>query len=238
MKSIKSQRGFSAAAVVLTIVVLAVIGFAGWKVYDNHQTKGQSAKNNTQAVDPLTVGTSTLQADGSIKYDNKALGLAFILPKALVGYNPDTNAQWTKITVEQDTFSKSIGGKAYTIGSLPMKTAGGFVTKDWRANQPPTQGGFIKYDSCSGSEDTQASKTTILATKPLYEVPGDVCVKVVTINNTGPDGNYDSVVLEKVLKKNSQVAGVEMTFYQTAVGYLTANLTDPIVVLAKSMHEL
>lgn len=44
------QRGFTAFEAIIIVVVLLIIGFVGWKLYDNNQKK--KAEDSSQVAEP------------------------------------------------------------------------------------------------------------------------------------------------------------------------------------------
>lgn len=67
---IRNQRGFMAIEGLIILVVVAAIGFGGWKVYDNHKKDKNSSIN-----------TSTVQATKLVEYQNTEWGFKFQYPE-------------------------------------------------------------------------------------------------------------------------------------------------------------
>ncbi len=83
MKLFKSQSGSSAVALLLVVIVLCVLGFVGWKVYDaNKTTKPASSTTSTVSVpndEPRQEQPKI--PEGFIEYKNEELGFKFAYPK-------------------------------------------------------------------------------------------------------------------------------------------------------------
>ncbi len=78
MKLSKSQAGFTAVHMLLILVLLGIIGFTGWKVYD----AGKSAKPaESSTATPAVKKEESKIPDGFVEYENKELGFKFAYPK-------------------------------------------------------------------------------------------------------------------------------------------------------------
>lgn len=83
----KDERGFAHLGVtVLTVVVILVIGFAGWKIYDNNKPAPLSATSNPSKVAREVSETSPTEDDAKVPsnyttYENKDIGFKFSYPQ-------------------------------------------------------------------------------------------------------------------------------------------------------------
>lgn len=84
MKLTKNQSGFShILLVLLLVVVLGGIGFAGYKVYDSKKAKPAAQTSNTPVTekkDEIKKEESKIP-EGFVEYENKDLGFTFAYPK-------------------------------------------------------------------------------------------------------------------------------------------------------------
>lgn len=79
MKISKSQNGFTLIMGLLIVVLVAAIGFAGWKVYDTSKSTKSVEASSTA---PVAKKTEPVISDSIVEYQNKDLGFKFAYPKA------------------------------------------------------------------------------------------------------------------------------------------------------------
>lgn len=96
MKRKMNQRGFAAIEVVGILVLIGIVGFVGWRVYDASQNSGKSYDSASQSDPSLTTKkkSSTITPppadqpspykvpDGYTEYKNTTLGFKFAYPKS------------------------------------------------------------------------------------------------------------------------------------------------------------
>ena len=71
MKTINNNSGFSIIPVLLLVVVVAIAGFVGWRVYDTQNT----TKNNTNLSTPATKQSTEqpIKSKADLEKDQSAL---------------------------------------------------------------------------------------------------------------------------------------------------------------------
>lgn len=78
MKTTRSESGAAHLAVILIIIVLAVIGFAGWRIYQiNNKIK---VPTSGSLLETKSSPTSTIP-EGWAEFNDESLGVKFIYPK-------------------------------------------------------------------------------------------------------------------------------------------------------------
>jgi Tfp pilus assembly protein PilV len=85
----KNQAGFSALEVGIVVVIIALIGFAGWWVYKNHKT------DTTPTTTTSSHQTSSVSAHGiaiTSPKDNATVGRSF----TITGTAPASNSQYSE----------------------------------------------------------------------------------------------------------------------------------------------
>ena len=127
MKTFKNSDGFSVVHTLLILVIIGIIGFTGWYVWNasKEANKNLEVKNRTSTVNKTNVAKSepskTSAKDtplepeipqGYTKYSNEAYGFSFAYPSA-VGEIKDTNIQgnekilvYAKSADTRDTFAQ------------------------------------------------------------------------------------------------------------------------------------
>lgn len=100
MKLRNNQSGIAHLVALLIIVIIAVVGFAGWRVYTlDQENKKLNKTANTQIPTPgrsddesvVTLPKSTIP-EGFIAYENKELGFKFAYPKTWGEVKEDSNS--------------------------------------------------------------------------------------------------------------------------------------------------
>ena len=83
-KLVQFERGFSTLEAMLILVIVGLIGFIGWYVYQS--------KNNTTSTYNAVQASSTITSNGqnSAFFDLKELGVKFISPSSLAGLHYTT----------------------------------------------------------------------------------------------------------------------------------------------------
>ncbi len=96
----KNQKGFTHFAVVLLVLLLAVVGFAGWNVQQqNKQNKADPAAEDVKLTKKNSVAESTstkpvLLPEGWTEYKNTEYGFAFYYPKEYGSFTKGTVADY------------------------------------------------------------------------------------------------------------------------------------------------
>jgi len=88
----KNQSGFSAVAIVLVIVVLSVLGFAGWRVYDNNKPAKSKLVENTISTLEHTDTATTI----TFKYPSNWTISKYVYEPCCEG-EPKPEPDWTKV---------------------------------------------------------------------------------------------------------------------------------------------
>jgi hypothetical protein len=100
-----SQKGYSAAHLLLGLVIVGIIGFAGWKVYDasKETKKSQDNSNKNEVVKTEVYKRSTTVPKSWKKYTNKEYKVSFNYP-----------AEWK---ISESTFNKKSGVEEQNVYS-------------------------------------------------------------------------------------------------------------------------
>jgi len=97
-KSLTNSAGFGTVEALLIVLLVGIIGIAGWKVYDSNKSPTQ------QAETPKTSSAAKI----TTTYINKELGFKFVYPK-----------KWGEPQLSTNT---SITGTSYSISIYPTAT--------------------------------------------------------------------------------------------------------------------
>lgn len=139
MKKLQNnQRGIAHLAIVLVILAIGLVGFAGWYVWDSN-------KEASQTIDDLPSGQQNNQEklpEGYVEYRNQELGFRFAYPE-----------EWGTAKIEPgwETQEKhSVSGSDYLITFSANKDIEAAIqTKDWKHNDvghgTSSATGFINY---------------------------------------------------------------------------------------------
>ncbi len=187
-----------------------------------------------QELPPVYTPASSQTTASLASYEAKDFGFKFAYPSG-----------WKPADLQPDSSVKTKAGKAYSA-TLTDKATIGLVSTDFQGatDNKATIVGFAAYESCLKAD----LKPSTTYTYTLYEKTGDVCLKALAVKNTDPNiGNYAVIIVQKKFTKSTKYAGLEMRFYQTALkdftqkgleSLFTADQTDPIVAITKSVQEL
>lgn len=118
----QDSRGFTLVEGLLLILVITVISFAGWYVWNNGQDDKTDDNARTTATTKKQQSTNTQKDDGLTPYENKEIGVAFRYP-----------AEWGTVHVEPNTSAAT--GKGYYVKFSNKNNVGAsFSTKDFTVN--------------------------------------------------------------------------------------------------------
>lgn len=83
MKIRKFEQGFSHLAILLIVLVLGVVGYAGWRVYQSSQEEDSSQQAAAPAAaEPEAEGAGGCVApEGYVTYTNEEIGFCFAYPE-------------------------------------------------------------------------------------------------------------------------------------------------------------
>lgn len=124
----KKQGGFSLPHVLLVLVLVGIVGFAGWRVYEARKETDKSLDNASKANE-IVEEEQKQQAkpaykipEGYIKYENKDLGFSFAYPKEYGALSVQPPVNQVKILQSQEPsspYGPGIAGKfqVYTYAS-------------------------------------------------------------------------------------------------------------------------
>lgn len=232
MRIIKNQGGFSPILSIIVILLIGVIGFVGWRVYQ------QPANTNVQ--------TSTQPNAKTVAYANQEWGFRFAYSK-----------EWKTEEGTQDPSQKSVrieyadlepgdtkGSKAYYQIIFPGIDSfrGNFTKKDYHPSTP-THGVEPKFINCIPPGEA------IEKSVDVYSADG-TCVKILGEKSvTSSTGKVAILFAQKALKNNSKINVLNFEYVvETAVNDFNENsLTaafknniyfDHIVDLMKSIQEI
>lgn len=265
----RGQDGFAAVEAILLLIIVGAIVAVGLYVYQQKNSRdGQSATQSTTqqagtdgtdtaTSDPLLSDQTSVIEGDFIVYSNKNLNLTFKYPTRFVVSEGELQAG---IALSSIDLGETQTGSLYRLGGIGLKKTGGVLTRNWTATEAYKNTGavgFTEYESCLPSE------WTITGSYTLYEVPGDVCVKLVSYegdewsNPDMPKTKVAEIVLQKKLD-HPDVAGIEMLLasiadpestgatYEDAIqevnnnyrAQLSGDFTDFVVGVAKSMQPV
>lgn len=80
MKTLRTQRGFTGVEALIILLVVGIIGFAGWKVYDAKKSSDKSYDNASKS-DAAIVDKDALEKAKLTEFQSKDLGFTFSYPK-------------------------------------------------------------------------------------------------------------------------------------------------------------
>ncbi len=160
MKIHKSQSGFSPVHVVLILVLVGIIGFTGWKVYD----AGKPTKMvDSNAVTPDAKKESNRAEenkipDGFTEYENKDLGFKFIYPQS-----------WGEVQVNKTETESLASGSSYRLSFLLKKEINAsFRSKDWKMKEGVGGRGGAYWDApLTFSTATENAKDVVWNEDPV-----------------------------------------------------------------------
>jgi hypothetical protein len=195
MKIHKSQTGFSPVHVLLLLILVGIIGFTGWKVYDANKSASNTdssapAKANNVAVTPPTQATIP---EGFVEYKNDELGFKFAYPK-----------EWGEVKVEPGAETDHlVSGSEYQLSfSLNASVTAGLKSKDWKHDPNAGHGGIVRAAGYTDSTLAQLTQEGSMVAKHNTEdsfitsgsILGVGCLGVgnVLVHNLG-NGTYPSI---------------------------------------------
>lgn len=142
MNAHKSQSGFGLVPVIIVLLVVGVIGFVGWRLYDMSQAAREDASygpSSQESVNQTEDESDMTIPDGFKTYESKDIGVAFAYPEAWgdVVLNPGPET------------SHLVNGSEYELKFSGTKAVfAGVRSSDWEHDQAKGHdGGF----SASGS---------------------------------------------------------------------------------------
>lgn len=131
---IKNEKGFGVVEVILILVIIGIIGFTGWRVYEANREASQVPIDNSTIVPR----EKSSVPDGWKKYENKDLSFSFAYPE-----------EWGEVIVSNETTPHE-GGHYYLDFSkydqfkVAIKTADYIYTGLGRG--VPQVNGFTNFD--------------------------------------------------------------------------------------------
>ena len=143
MKKRNNQSGIAHIALILIIVLIAGLGFAGWRVYtvnqENKKLKDTASKTETKPASKEEAPKSTIP-EGFVEYENKELGYKFVYPKTwqliknAAPQHADTSIslRTTDFKEQETEFGGAITVKGANVNITVSKTNG--KTLDQRYN--------------------------------------------------------------------------------------------------------
>lgn len=159
----KDQNGFSAIMIVLILVVVAVIGFAGWKVMSNNKDKNGSGSSGSTALN--SQAEAACNKEISDKTFCKFAG-HFSLNAAYKAEitSTDTSGTISKIELQNDTKSNS----SMVTKDASGKETGAFVTLNNASYiKDESSGTWTKYSSSSSTTDTKPTNDIKIDTNDI-----------------------------------------------------------------------
>lgn len=221
MKIYKSQTGFTPIMAVGIIVILSIIGFAGWRVYDTSRQKdslSSSQTNTTSSSQKIENKDKKVEEtkkpaipEDFIEYSSKELGIKFAYPKewgeASVKKSEVSSGEEQRVTFSK--FAKFAGGEGEENTQVVLNTP------DFRPLYPGEghQKGFTNYKERRAEIESQDSQrkagsknyvTTILDDATKYMVYGGFdCL----------NGGYYVIGISEL--KNSKFAGFGIGYFKS-----------------------
>jgi type II secretory pathway pseudopilin PulG len=132
----KQQDGFSLPHILLVLVLVGIIGFAGWRVYESQKATNKSLDNAANASNVVKPGEKQAAEEykvpeGYTVYENKNLGFKFAYPE-----------KWGQLQDKSGKFESSQISDGYIAGTLKISSSpiGNFVF------EPVSKGAVVKAE--------------------------------------------------------------------------------------------
>ncbi len=210
MKITKSQTGFTPLHALLLLVLLGIIGFTGWKVYDAGKSAETTSSNTVtpaanQAQQQPPVSTIP---EGFVEYKNDALGFKFAYPK-------EWGAASTQVSFEG---GHAKTGDEYLIKfSSNDKITAAVRSKDYVHDPEKGHGGF--YNGATGLLEYKKFVPAGTATSYPYEVfkndDNSYLIAGVTCTNHSGCNAAAELLLVRKLEQNTKYAALTLLFLKS-----------------------
>lgn len=214
----------------LIVIVLVLLGGAGWYMY--HATR---TKNNTQSSVRPANSSQILTA-----YTNTEFGFAFNYPKS-----------WGSVRVTPDSISSGTTGSAYNIAwsSSPIKLDGTFTTRDYKVPSSYQGSAVASFAYSCPPQSFELGQSSIPVVQ-LYN-SANTCVAV-TATETVP-GTYAVLGIEKAFSSTAKISGISFSSGGDATGWAVkldniseasvrnafgSTQTQQLLNFAKSIHSI
>ncbi len=150
MKLYKNQSGIAPVVVVLLLVLVGIVGFAGWRVYDSQKKTNESLDRAASNIETITKQKNESKIpEGFVGYENKELGFKFAYPKE---WGDISQKQFSKeCLTSADTYTKVVGDKYDFYFSKNNEKHINVTTDDFRITSGQVKCGF--YPQLSLSDD-------------------------------------------------------------------------------------
>ncbi|MEX2014658.1 MAG: prepilin-type N-terminal cleavage/methylation domain-containing protein [Candidatus Saccharimonadales bacterium] len=213
-----NQKGFSVVEILIVIVVVGLLGAAGWLVYVRQKIKTDANDNS--------ISEQTQTVETAMTYTNKEFGFSFYHP------NPGN------VTVHDSDDQSTVKGKRYGF-IYNNEVDGDFVTSDWATTYDTNAG---KFNNCLPEGEKPDQVTTYLEEDGLcvkaYSLDHELY---------GEYQNTNAVlVVSKKFSDSAKIKALTFTqIIATDKPYTEATLkqaflpkTEEAIQLAKSIKEL
>lgn len=164
-----TQKGFSAVAVLLIIVVIGLVGFAGWYVYDSNKSENYSENASTNTSQPAASDESTEAKNDSGDYQYSGVLRDVTMAKDVLGINTKGEANGIAKASFNDKYELSV-----TVKDVPDPKNDDFY-EGWVVRKSPfkfistgklTKSGDKYINEYSSDKDLTAYDMYVLTIEP------------------------------------------------------------------------
>lgn len=175
MKTYKNQQGFSHLAILLIVLVLGVVGYAGWRVYQNNQGEDTQQQAAPAAAEPAAEEAGGCEApDGYTIYNNEEIGFCFAYP-----------TEWGDVALHDGVIDPDYEPAGAYRGSFStnVNASFGIIRTDWEYTGPGRGGpnnatGFTAYQQFVSDASTPDNivvnndQKQLVATNTIFNFEG------------------------------------------------------------------
>jgi hypothetical protein len=242
MKKIhRNQSGVAALTIIGLILIFAVVGFTGWRVWEARKDakKQLESGSSQQATKTEPKNEESKVPEGYTLYENKDLGFKFSYPK-----------EWgeAKTSAGPET-GHLIKGSEFTISFTKNdNVTAGVVSKDWKHDPNLGHGGQVyagAYSGISYAELTKYGGTTTQQKDDMsfivsQGISGVSCIGAGNILVHSLDGNktYPAIAFLYFDKKNSGQTSPEEAICEKYKEYISQAHVDELKKISTTIEVL
>lgn len=200
----KNQRGFSVVEIIIAIVLVGLLSFAGWFVWNkNHESK-KSSSAGSHATTATPTPTPAPCPTGYTEYRNTTYGIKFCYPTTwgTVSTRQDSEMRWGHVTA----------GSGLEIDfSANTKVTAVIRSQDWTHDPNMGHGGS---DSSLSFSPTQEDISSYFSGRMDYDVIATTADEFLALtplcNESGCSGM--GLALSKTVSDNSHTYGIGFVY--------------------------